>query len=111
MPIPFTSTLLSALTSLPLIPLAFVSLSLYTAHGALHRLYLSPIAKFPGPRFAALTFWNEFFYDVVCAGRYTWKIAEYHGRYGELTEYLHSLGSFREVVVVMVGGVKGEGCG
>lgn len=84
MPVPFISTLLSALTSLPLIPLAFVSLSLYTAHGALHRLYLSPMAKFPGPRFAALTFWNEFFYDVVCAGRYTWKIAEYHGRYGPI---------------------------
>lgn len=55
MPSPFfTSTLLSALTSLPLVPLAVVGLCLYTIHGALHRLYWSPIAKFPGPRFAAL---------------------------------------------------------
>ena len=52
-------------------------------YGAIWRRYFSPIASFPGPRFAALTFWNEFYYDVVCKGRYTWKIAEYHKRYGK----------------------------
>lgn len=53
-------------------------------YGAVWRLYLSPIASFPGPRFAALTFWNEFYYDVVCKGRYTWKIADYHKKYGPI---------------------------
>ena len=48
------------------------------------RLYLSPIAKFPGPRFAALTFWNEFYYDVILGGKYSWKILEYHHRYGPI---------------------------
>ena len=56
---------------------------LYTVYGAIWRLYLSPIAHFPGPRFAALTFWNEFYYDVWLGGKYTWKIAEYHRRYGK----------------------------
>lgn len=58
----------------------------YTIYGAIWRLYLSPIAHIPGPRFAALTFWNEFYYDVALGGKYTWKILEYHGRYG--TEHL-----------------------
>ena len=55
---------------------------LYTLYGAVWRLYFSPIAHFPGPRFAALTFWNEFYYDVVLGGRYTWKLLDYHEKYG-----------------------------
>ncbi|KAJ4355876.1 uncharacterized protein N0V89_003898 [Didymosphaeria variabile] len=35
-----------------------------------------------GPRLAALTFWYEFYYDVVCKGRFSWKIQELHQRYG-----------------------------
>lgn len=56
----------------------------YAGYGAIWRLYLSPIAHFPGPRFAALTFWNEFYYDVYLGGKYTWKLLEYHERYGSL---------------------------
>ena len=55
----------------------------YLLWGALYRLVLSPIADFPGPRLAALTFWYEFYYDVVLQGRYTWKIKDLHERYGE----------------------------
>ena len=46
------------------------------------RLYFSPVAKFPGPRLAAASFWYEFYYDVVLGGRYTWKLAELHKEYG-----------------------------
>ena len=64
----------------------------YTAYGAVYRLYFSPIAKFPGPKFAALTFWNEFYYDVVLGGRYTWVIPDYHKRFGQYSypfTYVH----------------------
>jgi hypothetical protein len=47
-----------------------------------YRLYLSPLAKFPGPKLAAATLWYEFYYDVVKRGRYTWKIGEMHKKYG-----------------------------
>lgn len=50
----------------------------------LSRLYLSPIAKFPGPRLAAFTFWYEFYYDVIRKGQYTWKIQQLHQRYGPI---------------------------
>ena len=55
---------------------------------ALYRLYFSPLAKFPGPKLAAVTLWFEFYYDVIKRGRYTWKIAEMHKQYGRITESL-----------------------
>ncbi len=56
---------------------------------AFYRLYFSPLAKFPGPKLAALTLWYEFYYDVIKRGRYTWKIKELHGKYGRRQSYLH----------------------
>lgn len=58
----------------------------YIVAGAVYRLYFSPIAKFPGPKLAALTFWYEFYYDVVKKGRYAWEIKRMHEKYG-----MHSL--------------------
>lgn len=55
----------------------------YTVYAAIWRLYFSPIAHVPGPRFAALTFWYEAYYDIILGGIYTWKIAEYHKAYGK----------------------------
>lgn len=60
-----------------------VGLLAYTLYGVIWRLFLSPIAHIPGPRFAALTFWNEFYYDVTLGGKYTWKLLEYHQQYGQ----------------------------
>lgn len=57
-------------------------LFLYVFCQALYRLYFSPIAKFPGPKLAALTFWYEFYFDVVKRGRYLWEIAKMHEKYG-----------------------------
>ena len=59
-------------------------LACYTLYGTIYRLYLSPIASFPGPKFAALTLWYEFYFDVIKHGRYSWKIAELHKQYGPI---------------------------
>ena len=57
-------------------------LIIYTFYYAVSRIYLSPITHIPGPCFAALTFWNEFYYDVWLGGKYTWKLLDYHEQYG-----------------------------
>ena len=59
-----------------------VAVFLYTAVGAIYRLYLSPLAKFPGRKLAALTLWYEFYHDYFRRGRYTWEIAAMHAKYG-----------------------------
>ncbi|KIX09391.1 uncharacterized protein Z518_00470 [Rhinocladiella mackenziei CBS 650.93] len=51
---------------------------------AVYRLYCSPIAKFPGPKLAALTRWYEFYYDVILRGQFTFHIAELHKNYGPI---------------------------
>ena len=65
-----------------LVSLAYIFLT-YLITIAVYRLYFSPLARFPGPKLAALTLWYEFYYDVVKRGKYTWKIAELHKQYGE----------------------------
>ena len=61
----------------------FGLLVLYGIALAIYRLTLDPLARFPGPRLAAATFWYEFYYDVVLGGKYTWKLGELHDRYGQ----------------------------
>lgn len=58
--------------------------TLYTIYGAIWRLYLSPLAKFPGPKLAALTLWVEFYYDVYLNGQYTAKLIKWHEKYGPI---------------------------
>ncbi|OAG01866.1 cytochrome P450 [Paraphaeosphaeria sporulosa] len=57
-------------------------LVVYFASLAFYRLYLHPLAKFPGPKLAAITRWYELYYDVIREGQYTFKIAELHKVYG-----------------------------
>ena len=78
-----------SLTSLCLLVLS-IGLALYMLYSAIWRLYLSPIAHIPGPRFAVLTFWNEFYYDVILGGKYTWKLLEYHAKYGMIDDRIVS---------------------
>ncbi|KAF9892112.1 hypothetical protein FE257_002518 [Aspergillus nanangensis] len=51
---------------------------------AIYRLYLSPIAHFPGPRLAALTVFYEFYWEAICNGQFTFHIGELHKKYGPI---------------------------
>ena len=73
---------MAVLTTNELLTLGFGLGFFYTASLIVYRLFLSPLAKFPGPTLAAATLWYEYYYDVVKRGRYTWKIAELHAQYG-----------------------------
>ncbi|KAH8746125.1 cytochrome P450 [Hyaloscypha sp. PMI_1271] len=65
--------------------LAFLALSvsiIYNFVLIIYRLYFSPIAHFPGPKLAAATWWYQFYYDVIRAGTYMFKMKELHDIYG-----------------------------
>lgn len=53
----------------------------------INRLYLSPLAKFPGPRLAAATSWYEFYFDWWLQGRYILEIEKMHRKYGQYTRF------------------------
>ena len=59
------------------------SMVLYVISVAIHRLYFSRYAKFPGPRLAGLTYGYMFYYDVIAwSGQYYKKIEQLHEEYG-----------------------------
>lgn len=50
---------------------------------AIRRVFLSPLSNFPGTKLAALTLWNEFYWDVVKRGTFIWRIEDMHKKYGQ----------------------------
>ena len=57
-------------------------LLLYNIYLTIYRLYLSPLAKFPGPKLAAATLWHDFYFNVVKDGKLAFEIDEMHKKYG-----------------------------
>ena len=55
---------------------------LYTIGQIVYSLYFSPLAKFPGPKIAAITRWYEAYYEIILKGQYEFKIKEWHDKYG-----------------------------
>jgi hypothetical protein len=51
---------------------------------SLYRLFLHPIANFPGPKQAAITHWYEGYYDIIQKGRYIFRIEDLHKKYGKI---------------------------
>jgi hypothetical protein len=64
--------------------------AVYCVSVAFYRLFLHPLAKFPGPKLAAITRWYEAYYDLVLEGQYTFKITEMHKKYGKHFTYRSS---------------------
>ena len=62
--------------------LAILALS-YSIGLFVYRLTLDPLAKFPGPKIAAMTSWYEFYYDWWCEGHYVFEIEKMHQKYGK----------------------------
>jgi hypothetical protein len=60
-----------------------IILGLYFVSLVIYQLWLSPIAKFPGPRVATLTGWYETYFDVVKKGKFLYEIEKMHAKYGE----------------------------
>ncbi|KAF9889689.1 hypothetical protein FE257_006995 [Aspergillus nanangensis] len=61
---------------------ALLSGILYASGVIYHRLFLSPLAKFPGPRLAAATGLYELYFQLIKGGKFTWEIQRLHQRYG-----------------------------
>lgn len=73
---------LVSLSSMSLVGSAIAALSVYGLALVLYRLFLHPLAKFPGPPLAAVTNWYEAYYEIIKNGQYSAKISELHDRYG-----------------------------
>ena len=54
----------------------------------IYRLFVSPIARFPGPKLAAVTTWYELYYDVIKKGKYLFEIEKMHDKYGMYYNFL-----------------------
>ncbi|KAL3480912.1 cytochrome P450 [Aspergillus californicus] len=75
------SACVEAVTHISKLHVALVWLT-YLLLLAIYRLYLSPLAAFPGPRLAALTMWYQAYYDLCLRGQYFRRIDQLHKQYG-----------------------------
>ncbi|KAK2743929.1 hypothetical protein FQN57_004552 [Myotisia sp. PD_48] len=67
-----------------IITVALVGFILYKVNQVVYRLCFSPLAKFPGPKFAAATRLYELYFDVVKDGQFMWEIDRMHKKYGPI---------------------------
>ncbi|GME62507.1 Cytochrome P450 [Neofusicoccum parvum] len=58
--------------------------TIYSLGLGFYRLVFHPLAKFPGPRLAGLSYWYEIYYDVYKPGEYTAVIRDLHQKYGPI---------------------------
>lgn len=83
--------------------IGLVGTSIYLLSLAIYRLSFSPLAKFPGPKLAALTQWYEAYYELFSGdgGQFIWHYAKLHEEYGEWALCDYSL--FQDLTVLLTG--------
>ncbi|KIA76001.1 cytochrome P450 [Aspergillus ustus] len=62
-----------------------VAISAYVAYNlglGVYRVFFHPLARFPGPKYAALSRWHERYYDVYLGGKFIFWIEVQHRKYG-----------------------------
>ncbi|KAK6430774.1 hypothetical protein LTR95_013067 [Oleoguttula sp. CCFEE 5521] len=62
--------------------LALFSYAVYSLTKLFYRIFLHPIARFPGPRLAAATYLYEAYYDVWRDGQFLFHLDALHDQYG-----------------------------
>ncbi|KAL2051590.1 hypothetical protein ABVK25_008252 [Lepraria finkii] len=78
---------------------------LYPIGLSIYRLTFDPLAKFPGPKIAAVTSWYEFYYDWWCEGQYIFEIEKMHKIYGPIVRVnpeelsIHDPAAYNEIYV------------
>jgi hypothetical protein len=68
-------------------PLAILLVTLAVAgfvYKVFSSLVLHPLAKIPGPKYAAITHYYQFYYDVLKRGRFPWELRRLHQVYGTM---------------------------
>ncbi|PGH19327.1 hypothetical protein AJ80_04080 [Polytolypa hystricis UAMH7299] len=75
---------LGIIFSLSTLVLLAILFSAYLISLVVYRLLFHPIRHIPGPRLATLTFWYEFYYNVIQRGQYVYKIKSLHDQYGPI---------------------------
>jgi hypothetical protein len=69
------------------IPVAAVVVALVVAllvYKIISSLVLHPLASIPGPKYAAITHYYQFYYDVIKRGRFPWELRRLHQVYGRM---------------------------
>ncbi|PYH72891.1 cytochrome P450 [Aspergillus vadensis CBS 113365] len=64
--------------------LALVSIVSFYVLRSIYRLYFHPLSGIPGPKLTAVTHLYEFYYDVICHGRFLFQIEKMHQQYGPI---------------------------
>lgn len=67
-----------------LAPATLVTYFFYLFGVSIYRLYLDPLAKFPGPKLAGLTTWYQAYYDLYHFGQWFKKLDKLHEEYGPI---------------------------
>lgn len=75
--------LISSLHVLLSLPTLVICVLVSVASLTVYRLFLSPLAVFPGPKLAAATSWYEFYWNIITPGQFTFHLQELHDRYGK----------------------------